>query len=352
MSRIIVGMSGGVDSAVCAYLLRAAGHEVIGVTLKTLSSDTRCCEINEARLAADQMGIPYYVKSVMSEFCAYVTEPFVREYLAGRTPNPCTACNRRIKWDGLLQMADALGAEYVATGHYAMVGQLSDGRYSVRQAESKEKDQTYFLYQLSQSQLSRTIMPLGKLDKPTVRRIAKAAGIPTFNKPDSQEICFLEGDENYADYIEEHADAEAPALQPGHFVTEDGTVLGEHRGLIHYTVGQRKGLGLAMGAPVYVKELRPQTNEVVVSSDAALYASSLVCAGLHFMSIPDLPVGQTHRAIVKIRYRHVGTPALLTRVSPEALRVDFDAPVRAVSPGQAAVFYEDGYVLGGGLIVR
>lgn len=352
MSRIIVGMSGGVDSAVCAYLLRAAGHEVIGVTLKTLSSDTRCCEINEARLAADQMGIPYYVKSVMSEFCAYVTEPFVREYLAGRTPNPCTACNRRIKWDGLLQMADALGAEYVATGHYAMVGQLPDGRYSVRQAESKEKDQTYFLYQLSQAQLSRTIMPLGKLDKPTVRRIAKAAGIPTFNKPDSQEICFLEGDENYADYIEEHADAEAPALQPGHFVTEDGTVLGEHRGLIHYTVGQRKGLGLAMGAPVYVKELRPQTNEVVVSSDAALYASSLVCAGLHFMSIPDLPVGQTHRAIVKIRYRHVGTPALLTRVSPEALRVDFDAPVRAVSPGQAAVFYEDGYVLGGGLIVR
>ena len=352
MSRIIVGMSGGVDSAVCAYLLRAAGHEVIGVTLKTLSSDTRCCEINEARLAADQMGIPYYVKSVMSEFCAYVTEPFVREYLAGRTPNPCTACNRRIKWDGLLQMADALGAEYVATGHYAMVGQLSDGRYSVRQAESKEKDQTYFLYQLSQAQLSRTIMPLGKLDKPTVRRIAKAAGIPTFNKPDSQEICFLEGDENYADYIEEHADAEAPALQPGHFVTEDGTVLGEHRGLIHYTVGQRKGLGLAMGAPVYVKELRPQTNEVVVSSDAALYASSLVCTGLHFMSIPDLPVGQTHRAIVKIRYRHAGTPALLTRVSPEALRVDFDAPVRAVSPGQAAVFYEDGYVLGGGLIVR
>ena len=345
-------MSGGVDSAVCAYLLKAAGHEVIGVTLRTQAADTRCCEINEAQQAADALGIPYYVKSMLPEFSRYVTDPFIQEYLNGRTPNPCTACNRLIKWDGLLSMADTLGAQYVATGHYAIPEMLPNGRYTVRQADAKAKDQTYFLYQLTQAQLSRTLMPLGRLDKPRVREIAKAAGLKVFSKPDSQEICFIGADDNYADYIEDHLAQEHPSLLPGNFVSEDGRVLGTHRGLIHYTVGQRKGLGLAFGTPVYVKELRPETNEVVLSDDASLYTSSLICGDLNFLSVSNLPVGESRRATVKIRYRHAGTAALLTRVSPEHLRVDFDEPVRAVTPGQAAVFYENGYVLGGGVIVR
>ena len=345
-------MSGGVDSAVCAYLLKMAGHEVIGVTLRTQVSDTRCCEIDEARIVADQLGFPYYVKSMIYEFGTYVTDPFIREYLAARTPNPCTVCNRLIKWDGLLAMADSLGAQYVATGHYAHVERLENGRYTVRQADSKAKDQTYFLYQLTQQQLSRTIMPLGTFDKPKVRRIAEAAGIIVFDKKDSQEICFIENGETYADYIEDHVEEEASSMQPGNFVSEDGTVLGTHQGLIRYTIGQRKGLGLAMGEPVYVKELKPDTNEVVIAPDEALYSSSLICGDLNFLSIEDLPVGESCRADVKIRYRHTAQPATLTRLTGGDLRVDFDEPVRAAAPGQAAVFYEDGYVLGGGVIMK
>lgn len=352
MAKVIVGMSGGVDSAVCAYLLKAAGYEVIGVTLKTWvaadGKESRCCEIDDARLVADQIGIPYYAVNCISEFQRCVIDPFVQAYIHGLTPNPCIGCNRYIKWDRMLDFAKSMQAEYIATGHYASVVQLDNGRYTVKQADHIAKDQTYMLYKLSQEQLAHTLMPLGKLTKEQVRAIAVQAGISVAQKPDSQEICFVpEG--NYADYIEENAECDLPP--EGNFVDEEGKVLGRHKGIIHYTVGQRKGLGIALGEPAYVKEIRTETNEVVLAPDSSLYSDTVVCGEVNFMSIAPLAVGEKIRCLAKIRYHHTPQSAELEMLDEDTVQIRFDAPVRAVTPGQSAVFYdEDHCVMGGGVI--
>ena len=352
MAKVIVGMSGGVDSAVCAYLLKAAGYEVIGVTLKTWvaadGKESRCCEIDDARLVADQIGIPYYAVNCISEFQRCVIDPFVQAYIHGLTPNPCIGCNRYIKWDRMLDFAKSMQAEYIATGHYASVVQLENGRYTVKQADHIAKDQTYMLYKLSQEQLAHTLMPLGKLTKEQVRAIAVQAGISVAQKPDSQEICFVpEG--NYADYIEENAECDLPP--EGNFVDEEGKVLGRHKGIIHYTVGQRKGLGIALGEPAYVKEIRTETNEVVLAPDSSLYSNTVVCGEVNFMSIAPLAVGEKIRCLAKIRYHHTPQSAELEMLDEDTVQIRFDAPVRAVTPGQSAVFYdEDHCVMGGGVI--
>ena len=352
MTKVIVGMSGGVDSAVAALLLKKSGYDVIGVTLRTWLADDgtegRCCEIDEAHEAARSIGIPFHAVNCLSDFSEYVIRPFVDDYINGLTPNPCIGCNKNIKWERLLRLAKSLDVDFVATGHYAFVDRLENGRFTVRQARSLQKDQTYMLWQLTQDQLAHTLMPLGSYTKDEVRSIAEEAGIPVAGKPDSQEICFIP-DGNYSEFIRSNAPDRIPP--EGNFVDESGKVLGRHRGIIHYTVGQRRGLGFAAGYPVYVKQIRPLTNEVVIGEEDSLYTKELYCDTLNFLSIPDLPEGETLQARVKIRYHHEGAAAAMERIDGSGLRITFETPVRAVTPGQSAVFYdEENRLIGGGII--
>ena len=352
MAKVVVGLSGGVDSAVAAYLLKQAGHEVAGVTLRTWESsdgeDGRCCEIDDARAVAEALGIPFHTFACTSDFREHVVEPFIREYLRGRTPNPCVVCNRTVKWERMMYMARVLQADFVATGHYASVEKLASGRYTVKKALHAEKDQTYMLYRLTQEQLAATLMPLGELSKPEVRRIAAQAGLPVAAKRDSQEICFVP-DGSYASFIEENAGGPVPG--EGFFVDGAGNRLGVHRGIIHYTVGQRRGLGLAMGPHVHVNRIRPETNEVVIGDEESLYTRSIVCEDVCWMSIPGLATGESLPCAARIRYRHEPRQAVLEALGPDRVRVHFEEPVRAPAPGQSAVFYDDsGCVIGGGII--
>ena len=354
MAKVVVGMSGGVDSAVTAYLLKEAGYEVTGLTIRTWEADadevSRCCEIDRAAETARILGIPYQTINCAQAFREYVTEPFVREYIGGRTPSPCIGCNRHVKWEWMLYRANVLGAEYVATGHYASVRQLENGRYTVQKAVHAEKDQTYMLYRLTQEQLKRTLMPLGSYAKQEVRRIAEEAGLPSASAPDSQEICFVT-DGHYADYIEAHAKEQLP--RGGYFVDEDGVRLGMHKGIIHYTVGQRRGLGLPLGYPAYVKEIRAASGEVVIGKEDSLFHSAVLCERLSFLSIAGLKPGEILRAMVKIRYAHKGEMAELEAQEDGRLLVRFANPVKAPAPGQSAVFYdEEGCVIGGGVIAQ
>ena len=351
MKKVIVGMSGGVDSAVTAYLLKAAGFSVTGITLRTWFSaegeESRCCEIDDARRVAWKIGIPFYAFNCVLAFQDNVTKPFVSEYLQGLTPNPCIVCNRFVKWEKMLYYAKVLKADFVATGHYASVLRLDNGRYTVQQALHAEKDQTYMLYKLTQEQLARTMMPLGKCSKEEVRRIAEEAGLPVAHKKDSQEICFVTRG-SYGDYIEKETDS---AVRPGNFVDEKGTVVGTHKGIIHYTVGQRKGLGLALGYPVYVKRISAAANEIVVGDETSLYHREIICSDLNYMSVPGIEEGETLRAHVKIRYHHGGEYASICPEGNGQVRVIFDNPVRAPAPGQSAVFYDENRcVIGGGKI--
>jgi tRNA-specific 2-thiouridylase len=352
MPKVIVGMSGGVDSAVAALLLKEAGYDVIGVTLRTWEGtdgqESRCCEIDDARDSAGAIGIPYHVFNCTSEFERKVIRPFMDDYLNGLTPNPCVICNREIKWEQLLYHANVMGADYVATGHYASVVRLDNGRYTVRKALHAEKDQTYMLYRLSQEQLARTLMPLGELSKQEVREIAEKAGIAVANKPDSQEICFVT-DGDYADFI---ASQPGVVLPPeGDFVDESGNVLGRHKGIIHYTVGQRKRLGIALGRPAYVKQIKADSNEIVLSTDEDTYCREIYCRDLCFMGIGAPEKGEQIRCQVKIRYRHPGQDAVLEKAGEDRYRITFDEPVRSATPGQSAVFYDcDGCLIGGGII--
>ena len=280
--KVVVGMSGGVDSSVAAYLLKEQGYEVIGVTMQIWQSETKCevekkggcCGISaveDARRVAEVLDIPYYVMNFRTEFKRDVIDYFVREYRLGRTPNPCIACNRFVKWEALLERSLLLGAAYIATGHYAQVHCLENGRYALGLSKTAAKDQTYALYNLTQRQLSHTLMPIGAYEKPEVRAIAAAAGLPVAAKPDSQEICFVP-DGDYARFIDEST---GEPSAPGNFVDTAGQVLGQHRGITHYTVGQRKGLGIAFGEPRYVTALRPETNEVVLGTGEEVFSSKL-----------------------------------------------------------------------------
>lgn len=356
MSRVVVGMSGGVDSSVAAYLLKEQGYEVIGVTMQIWQDEDLavqqenggCCglsAVDDARRVAADLGIPYYVMNFKQEFKEHVIDYFIEEYIQGRTPNPCIACNRYVKWESLLARSLAIGADYIATGHYARVVELPNGRFTLRRSATLEKDQTYALYNLTQEQLGRTLMPVGEYAKEEVRRIAEEIGLQVASKPDSQDICFVP-DGDYASYIEENVQVRIPE---GNFVTSDGTILGRHKGITHYTVGQRKGLGLALGYPAFVLEIRPETNEVVIGTKEESMTCMLRADRLNFMSVEDLT--EPLRVFTKIRYNHKGAWCTIEKTGTDEVTCTFEEPQRAVTPGQAVVFYDGEYVLGGGTIL-
>ena len=360
MSRkvVVVGMSGGVDSSVAAWLLKEQGYDVIGVTMQIWQDEDAevqeaeggCCglsAVDDARRVAMDLGIPYYVMNFKEEFRKNVMDYFVGEYVEGRTPNPCIACNRHVKWESLLRRSMAIGADYIATGHYAQIDRLPGGRYSLKTSVTAAKDQTYALYNLTQEQLSHTLMPVGSYHKEEIRDMAERLGLPVAHKPDSQEICFIP-DHDYASFIEEYTGRELP---PGNFVDLDGNVLGRHRGITHYTVGQRKGLNLSMGRPVFVVEIRPETNEVVIGDNQDVFTNVLRCDKLNWMAVDGLH-GKSMDVLAKIRYSHKGSPCTIREIGNDMVECRFHEPVRAVTPGQAVVFYDGDYVAGGGTIIR
>jgi len=349
--KVVIGMSGGVDSSVAAYLLKKQGYEVIGVTMKMWQEEGKNCPgleavVEDAKKVADSLQIPHHVADFRDGFKHHVVDDFVSEYLHGRTPNPCIVCNRFVKWEMLLEFADRLGADYIATGHYARIDKLPNGRYTVKTSVNANKDQTYALYRLTQEQLARTLMPVGEYEKQEIREIAKEIGISVADKPDSQEICFIP-DNDYAAFIGRQAGETVP--EGGNFVKTDGTVIGPHKGIINYTIGQRKGLNLAMGHLVFVTAINPETKEVVIGEAEDVFSTVVTCNRINFMGMEDLK--EPYRAMAKIRYSHKGAMATLERIDEDTIRCTFDEPVRAVTPGQAVVFYEDGYVLGGGTII-
>ena len=355
--KVVVGMSGGVDSSVAAMLLLEQDYDVVGVTMQIwqdenscrLPENGGCCglsAVEDARKVAQTLGIPYYVMNFKDIFQKEVITPFIEEYLHGRTPNPCILCNRRVKWEALLHRSLEIGADYIATGHYARILQLPNGRWCIRNSVTAQKDQTYALYNLTQEQLRHTLMPVGEYAKEDVRKIAARAGLPVASKPDSQEICFVP-DDDYAAFLEHAAGDRVPG--PGNFATRDGRVLGRHKGITHYTIGQRRGLELPMGHRVFVTEIRPETNEVVIGENEELFVSRLLCRDLNFMSIESLD--QPRRVLAKIRYNHGGEYAVIRRRGEDLVECVFEEKVRAVTPGQAVVFYEEDHVLGGGTII-
>lgn len=356
--RVVVGMSGGVDSSVAAYLLKEQGYDVIGVTMQiwqdedifNQAEEGGCCglqAVEDARRVASTLGIPYYVMNFKSEFKKNVMDYFVDEYLQGRTPNPCNACNRFVKWEALLNKSIALGADYIATGHYARIRQLENGRYTIQKSVTDAKDQTYALYNLTQFQLSHTLMPVGAYHKDEIRKMAEAIDVDVSTKRDSQEICFIP-DKDYARFIEEQSGKKVP--KAGNFVNTKGEIIGRHKGITHYTIGQRKGLNLAMGHPVFVTEIRPETNEVVIGEHEELFKNRLVCDKVNLMSIPSLE--QEIRVQAKVRYAHKGDSCIVRPLENGRAEVIFDTPQRAITPGQAVVFYENDYLVGGGTIIK
>lgn len=355
--KVVIGMSGGVDSSVGAYLLKKAGYDVIGVTMQIWQDEAcyvqeesgGCCglsAVDDARRVASSLDIPYYVMNFKNEFKTNVMDYFVEEYLVGRTPNPCIACNRYVKWESLLKRSLDIGADYIATGHYARVVQLENGRYTLKKSATAAKDQTYALYNLTQYQLAHTLMPVGEYTKDEIRKLAEEIDLPVANKPDSQEICFIP-DNNYASFIEENTDT---VIKEGDFVNTKGEVIGKHKGIVHYTVGQRKGLNLTFGHPVFVIEIRPETNEVVIGEGDEVFSNKLYADTLNFMSIPDLEGEMEVDA--KIRYSHKGAKAIIRKIGEDQLECIFEEPQRAITPGQAVVFYQGDYVVGGGTIAR
>ena len=391
MKTVVVGMSGGVDSSVAAYLLKEQGYNVVGVTMQiwqeeeaySTPEDGGCCglsAVEDARRVADELGIPFYVMNFRDEFRHHVIDYFIDEYFRGRTPNPCIACNRYVKWESLLKRSLSIGADYIATGHYARIEKLENGRYTIRRSATLEKDQTYALYNLSQEQLAKTLMPCGDYSKEEIREMAERIGLPIANKPDSQDICFVP-DGDYASFIKNEIDLRTLNLndgepvrenaceeneknsftsegtskneykrkmESGNFVTRKGDIVGEHKGIVHYTVGQRKGLGLSMGHPVFVLEIRPETNEVVIGTYEESLVDTLVADQINFMSISDLT--KPGRVLAKIRYNHPGAWCTVEKTGVDEITCRFEEPQRAVTPGQAVVLYDGDYVLGGGTI--
>ncbi|HEY7339113.1 MAG TPA: tRNA 2-thiouridine(34) synthase MnmA [Bryobacteraceae bacterium] len=362
---IAVAMSGGVDSSVAAGMLHSRGERVIGLTMQLWNqrrlpelqgerATGRCCSLDDvydARYVAQHLGIPYYVVNFEERFEAQVVKPFIDEYLAGRTPIPCTLCNNFIKFDQFLEMAEGVGAKRMATGHYARIRWNPDnGRWQMLKSVDRAKDQTYFLFGLTQDQLARTLFPLGGMEKAHVRELARELGIPTAEKPDSQEICFVPNGD-YATFIDAYFREQgiSPDQTAGELVTSDGRVIGEHPGVHRFTVGQRRGLRFAAGEPLYVIATEPSTRRVVVGRNEELLRAAMRVKDLNWISIPA-PAGPL-RAEVKIRNKHAASAAaIVPTADPARVEVHFDEPQRAVTPGQGAVFYSGELVLGGGWI--
>jgi tRNA-specific 2-thiouridylase len=355
MARVIVGMSGGVDSSVTAAVLKQQGHDVIGVTLNVwpdlpnmpeIQREDACCAlgaVEDARRVADKLDVPYYVLNFREVFEDKVIKDFVQTYASGRTPNPCIRCNQFIKFDALLVKARQLRAQYVATGHYARIEHGEPNR--LRKAADPSKDQSYVLYVMSQERLGAAMMPLGDFSKSSTRQMASDFGLSVANKPESQDICFVPF-KRYTEFIELYA---PEILQPGPVVNASGKVLGEHRGVALHTVGQRRGLGIAAGEPLFVTGIEPSTNTVVVGDASELLKSSCRLEDVNWIAgeLSDEPL----RAMGKARYRSSEVPCTVRR-DDEGVVVDFDEPQRALTPGQALVLYEGEYVLGGGTISR
>lgn len=344
--KVMAGMSGGVDSSVCASLLIDGGYSVAGVTLDLWGKDsTASPEAEEAEKVCERLGIPHYVFEMREDFAGAVIDDFINEYINGATPNPCIVCNRKIKFGKMLEYAENAGYSKIATGHYAVVKKDGNGRYLLSKAADRAKDQTYVLYSLTQEQLSSVVFPLGGLTKAQVREIAESKGFSNAHKPDSQDICFVP-DGDYAAFIEKYT---GKISVPGEFTDINGCLIGKHNGLIRYTVGQRKGLGISLGKPAYVVAKDTASNRVVLGDEEQLFYRRVLVRNVNFIPFDRLEGDM--RVTAKLRYRHNEQPA---RIIPDenGVIVEFDEPQRAPSPGQSAVFYDRDTVVGGGIIVK
>ena len=358
--KVLVAMSGGIDSTVVALMLHHEGYEVIGITMKTWDyassggghKETGCCNIdsfNDARQAAVQHGFPHFILDIREEFGDFVIENFVEEYLAGRTPNPCVMCNTHIKWRALLKRANALGCDFIATGHYANIYQHSNGRYVISKGIDETKDQSYVLWGLDQEVLSRTIMPLGKYRKSAIRQMAHDFGYPELaKKSESYEICFVP-DNDYRGFLKRRVDGLEEKVAGGWFVDKQGKKLGQHRGYPFYTIGQRKGLEVALGKPAYVTSIDPATNTVVLGEETDLEQTDMIVGKLNWIKYNGISEGM--EAFTKIRYKDKGCLSNLY-THENGLRIHFYEQVKSIAPGQSAVFYEGDEVIGGGIIQR
>ncbi|MGL5416573.1 MAG: tRNA 2-thiouridine(34) synthase MnmA [Clostridium sp.] len=351
--KVVVGMSGGVDSSVAAYLLKEQGYDVIGITMQVWQEDNEfeereggCCSLSaveDARRVAERLDIPFYVFNFRKSFKEKVIDYFVQEYIDGKTPNPCIACNKYLKFDELLQKARGIGAEYVATGHYAKIEER-DGRHLLIRSDDDRKDQTYALYNFTQDQLAHTLMPCGEYTKDKIREIAKEIGLAVHNKKDSEEICFIH-DNDHGRYIKE---ARPEEVIPGDFVDEKGNVLGKHKGIVYYTIGQRKGLGLALGKPVFVTGIDAKRNRVILGSEDKIFKTTLIATDVNF--IPFDTLEEEMKVQAKVRYAAKPAPATIIPLKDGRVKVVFEDNQRAITKGQSVVFYDGEVVVGGGVI--
>ncbi|MCI9070650.1 tRNA 2-thiouridine(34) synthase MnmA [uncultured Clostridium sp.] len=352
--KVVIGMSGGVDSSVAAYLLKEQGYDVIGVTMQIWQEDKDytereggCCSlsaVDDARRVANKIGIPFYVMNFRDSFKEKVIDYFVQEYIDGKTPNPCIACNKHLKFDELLRKAQGIGADYVATGHYAKIEKDENGRYLLIRSDDDRKDQTYALYNFTQEQLAHTLMPCGEYTKDRIREIAKEIGLSVYNKKDSEEICFIP-DNDHGRYISEARPLE---VTPGNFVDKNGNILGKHKGIVYYTIGQRKGLGIALGRPVFVTDINPRTNEVVLGPEEDIFKTDLVAKDVNFIPFDKLEEPITVEA--KVRYSGRPAEAVISPLRGGKIKVSFKEKQRAITKGQSVVFYQGNKVVGGGII--